>query len=324
MSSGVIEYPYWDKTFIILNDPIIEKLSNPYIYGEEQQRILSETAKVLIKDLLGRLDDLRKSHCLIIRILEGGRYYYIYEELKKHVKNIKLGEIDIKSRFEYNPNDISTKIVEDLKLYDGEDKFDYVIVIDTIASGSTMTTFLNRFIDIFNDDYIMIIGGIVTLKGMERIKNRLSEKNIDFMFYAYGGLLGLGSNMTDMTLGDKPSYIPEELWNKATNNLGWEIASKLCVIGDFTYSNKYIDKYLAERLIQIWEIGKNSNDEDTKLTARKLLLEGLDRALTVSSLIELEKNLAEEYRRRLALEGRDINITNLDVGILLSMEDIKI
>lgn len=322
MEAEIREYPEWKNTYIFLNDDIIDKLSDPYIYGSQQQKIMRNTAYTLISLLASMFDDLKSDNTAVIRILEGGKYYYIYEAFRDIIGKPLLGEIDIKSRFYYDPNDVPTKIVKDLEFTNGIDSKDYFIIIDTIASGSTMETFLRRLLSTYSSDYTVIIGGIVTYPGLVRVKSMLQQFNKKYMLIAYGGLLGLGKNRTDMTLGDRPSYIPPELLDHAVSKLGIEIANKLCVIGDFTYSNKYIENYLAERIIQIWEIGFESQLNETREKAKRLILEGLDKLLSLTNLNRIEHLLAEEYARRKLLVGEEVNIDKVSIDKLLSLESI--
>ncbi len=324
MEAEIIEYKDWDNTYIILDDGIIEKFSDPYIYGSKQQKIMKNIASILVSFLSSAINDLSADNTAIIRILEGGKYYYIYEAFKEIIGAPLLGEIDIKSRFKYDPKDVPTVIVKDLEFSDKANKRKYFIIIDTIASGSTMETFLKRLLSTYTHEYMLIVGGIATYYGLERVRRLLDNYRKKYMLIAYGGLLGLGENRTDMTLGHKPNYIPPKLFDKAVEMLGLEITSKLCVIGDFTYSNVYVDRYLAERIIQIWEIGANSNLDETKEKARRLVLEGLDRLLNIVSLNEIESLLAEEYRRRLLLVGKDVDIKKLSIDYVVSLEPIKV
>jgi len=317
----ILEYPGWSNTYIFLTEGITRKFSDPFIYGEEQQEIFKEIASKVAEMLLKVHPDMSADNTLVIRILEGGRYYYVYEALCNILgSTIPLGEIDIKTRFKYNPSDIETKIVSDLNIINRQIYPKYIVIPDTIASGSTMETMLKRLYHAFHHKYHLIIGGVVTLKGLDRVRRWLVDNNFEYTFFAYGGLLGLGFNMTDMTLGDKPNYIPPTVIEKAVERLGEEIASKLCVIGDFTYSNKYVEKYLAERLIQIWEIGVNSSKQKTKEKAGELLLQGLSKLLDFISVDEIELVLAEEYRRRKALVGEEVNIERVSLGELLSFK----
>ncbi len=313
----VYEYHEWENTFVIVNKGIREKYADPYLSGEELIDILKET----VIDSLNILDIPNSEENMVIRILEGGRFYYVYEALTNlFEKKPLLGEIDIKSRILYDPKDVVTKVIRDEGICKKAEAVKRIFIGDTVASGKTMLTLLDRLGPCINEKTQFIIMGFVTHYGLDRIRKWFENKGIEYIFIGYGGLLGLGSNLTDMTMGDKPNYIPNEVMDYAIARLGREIAEKLCVVGDFTYSTKYIHKYIAERIIQLWEIGRESDDFNTRRKASNLIREGLKRLMNMGIEIdEVERLLAEEYNRRLFLVGREYKKDRLELDSVLNL-----
>jgi len=132
-------YIYWDSG-------IKEKFSNPYIYGSRLSVIMKDAAKNIIKDKLDKLH----GNILVVEILEGGRFYYVPDILKElGLKNFDIAEIDIKSRFKYDPNDVLTRIIDKGNILEKIDEVDTILMGETIASGSTMETFINFIGDNF-------------------------------------------------------------------------------------------------------------------------------------------------------------------------------
>lgn len=314
-------YREWSNTFIIVNDGLKRKYSDPYIYGDELKRILKET----ILDVL----EVRKpsdNEILVIRILEGGRYYYVYEALSNILNERPLlGEIDIKSRIKYDPQDIVTKIIRDEGICEKAEDADEIYIGDTVASGKTMLTLLHHLKPCLRDHVEFRIMGFMTLYGLSRIKKWIDENGFKHIFIAYGALLGIAPNLTDMIMGGRLNYIPSEIKNYAVKKLGSEIANKLCVVGDFTYSTKYIDKYIAERIIQLWEIGVSSNSYDTKMKTISLIREGLSTLMKIGlNMNRIEETLAEEYIRRLFLMGEEAEVKRISIEKIISLKEIEV
>ena len=318
----IYRYHKWKNTYILVNKGLKKKYSDPFIYGEELKKILKES-------ILDVLDILKPSYdnedILVIRILEGGKYYYTYEALSNLLyKKPLLGEIDIKSRLIFDPKDVVTKVIKDEGICEKTIKISHIYIGDTVASGKTMLTLFGRLKPCLQEDTEFIVIGFSTFYGLNRIKKWLEDNNYKYIFIAYGALLGLGWNLTDMTIGDKPSYVPLEIREYAEKRLGNEIANKLCVIGDFTYSTKYIERYIAERLIQLWEIGVNSSLEETKKKTMNLIREGTSLLMKKGLDIEgIRKILAEEYGRRLFLIGEKTEIRQIPIEKLISLQKLE-
>ncbi len=316
----IYKYNMWKNTYILVNDGLKNKYGDLYIYGDALKNILKEN----ILDALSSVELPHNKDIMVIRILEGGRYYYVYEALSNilHKKPL-LGEINIKSRLAYDPEDIVTKVVRDKGICREAAKADYIYIGDTIASGKTMLTLLKRLKSCLKRNVKFILIGFFTYYGLDRIRRWLEKNNYEYMFIAYGALLGLGSNLTDMTIGDKPNYIPREIRRYTERKLGKEIANKICIIGDFTYSAKYINKYIAERVIQLWEIGINSDSEETKKKSMNLIREGLTLLMKNGlDIIGIEKILAEEYSRRLFLVGEKVKLDIVHIENVISLQTL--
>lgn len=316
----IYRYNKWKNTYILVNDGLKKKYGDPFVYGEDLKKILKES-------ILDTLDMLKISYnnedILVIRILEGGRYYYAYEALSNilHKKPL-LGEIDIKSRLIFNPEDIITKVIKDKGICGKTVRVDHIYIGDTIASGKTMLTLLERLKPCLKKKAEFIIIGFSTFYGLNRVRKWLEENNYKYIFVAYGALLGLGSNLTDMTIGDTPNYVPLEIREYAEKKLGDEIANKLCVIGDFTYSTKYTKKYIAERIVQLWEIGVNSSSKETRKKIMKLIREGISLLMKKGlGIEEIRKMLAEEYKRRLFLIGKEVRVQQVPIENVLSLQN---
>ena len=307
----VLNYPEWPNTYIYISNGIKEKFSNPYIYGDELRRILNNTACDLIRYFI---KDLIRHRILLVRILEGGLYYGLDYALRKYKLDFKIGDIDVKSRIYYKPNDI---VVKDYGLCDMAKDVEVIIIGDTIASGKTMTTVLEKLINCIKRDSLFLIMGFSTYNGLNRVRNLLDPLGFRYRLIAYGGLLGLGRNLTDMTLGDKPNYIPKDVRDYVYLKLGKPLAEKLCVVGDFTNSIKYIHLYLAERIVQIWEI-LSEVKEFNKIRYLKLIREGIKRLMNLGYDTDgIEKLIAEEYVRRRRLAGEDLKIDRIPLDRIL-------
>jgi|Deesub1362A_J573_1020465.scaffolds.fasta_scaffold00003_262 hypothetical protein len=313
----VYEYPDWENTVILVNEGIKKKYGDPYLCGEEFINILKDS----VVDALNTLCISSGERCMVIRILEGGRFYYVYEALNNLLENKPLlGEIDIKSRILYDPEDVVTKVIRDEGICKKAGETGLILIGDTVASGKTMLTLLDRLSPCLKKDTQFVILGFVTYYGLDRVRDWFVERGLKYNFIGYGGLLGLGRNLTDMTIGDEPNYIPDEIKRYSESMLGAEIANKLCVVGDFTYSTKYVHKYIAERIIQLWEIGREADKDDTRKRAVNLIREGLSRLMNMGiGILQIEKLLAEEYNRRQFLIGRKYDRERLEIDKVLSL-----
>lgn len=318
----IYRYHKWKNTYILVNKGLKKKYSNPFIYGDDLKKILKESILDVLNMLKPSYDN---EDMLVIRILEGGRYYYVYEALSNLLyKKPLLGEIDIKSRLIFNPKDVVTKVIKDEGICGKTNDISHIYIGDTVASGKTMLTLFDRLKPCLQEDIEFIIIGFSTFYGLNRIRKWLEKNNYRYIFIVYGALLGLGWNLTDMTIGDKPSYIPLEIREYTEKRLGNEIANKLCVIGDFTYSTKYIEKYIAERVVQLWEIGVNSSLEETKKKAMNLIREGTTLLMKKGlDIEEIKKILAEEYERRLFLIGKEAKISQIPIEKLISLQKLE-
>ena len=303
-------YVYWDSG-------IKEKYADPYIYGSRLGLIMKDAAKSIIKDKLREIS----GNILVVEILEGGRFYYIPDILKElGIKNFEVAKIDIKSRFKYDPKDVPTKIVDKGNILEKIDEVDTVLMGETIASGSTMETFINFIGNRLNIKTKLIILGFHTYVGIERTIRNILKFGFNYEFYSYGGLLGLGSNKTDMTIGHKPNSIPDEVRRYSYSRLGKYIADRICVIGDFTNSFKYIGNYLAERVIQLNELYEGASREDRNKIVN-LIREGVLRMMNIGLPIDkIEDLLTEEYRRRMKLIGMDIEDIRIKVKDIIKLD----
>ncbi len=313
----VYEYPEWENTIIVVNDGLKRKYSDPYLCGYEFEKVLKDT----VVDVLNIVKTSRDTKTMVVRILEGGKYYYVHEALSSFMAHKPLlGEIDIKSRVLYDPNDVVTRVIRDEGICSKAVEVEKIYIGDTIASGKTMLTLLSRLETCIDSSTEFVILGFVTYYGLDRIRRWFKNEGLTYRFIGYGGLLGLGSNLTDMTIGDKPSYIPEKVKDHAISRLGKEIAEKLCVIGDFTYSTKYIHRYIAERIIQLWEIGRESDNIETREKASHLIRKGLGKLMNMGfGRREIEEMLAEELKRRLFLLGEESSVDRLGMDEVLRL-----
>ena len=295
-----------EDVYVYFDDGIIRKFSDPYVYGGELSTVMKNAAKGVINHLnLDKSEDI-----LVIKILEGGKFYYMSETLREvGFRNIDEAVIDIKSRMRYDPKDVVTEVVDYGNIFEKLVNASIVVLGETIASGSTMETFINTISDYIRGIKEFIIIGFHTCVGVDRVIRKLSEFNVKYKFYSYGGLLGLGPNKTDMTVNYSPSYIPDIVRERVYKALGKYIADRLCVIGDFTYSFKYIDFYLAERIIQLRELFDDAGSDD-RIKIVSLIREGLSRMMNLGlSINEINERLNEEYRRRMKLIGVDVDTT---------------
>lgn len=305
-----IESSKLDNVYVYVDAGIIKKYSDPYVYGDELSSIMKNAAYNVLRE------EEIKGKILVVKILEGGRYYYISDALERlGIREYDEAEIDIKSRFKYDPNDVVTKVVEYGDVLEKIDENEIVLMGETIASGSTMKTFIDVVGEKLAKIRKVIFLGFHTYVGIERTIKKLEEYGVNYKFYSYGGLLGLGPNRTDMTIGYEPNFVPDRIRVFAYRKLGRYTADHLCVIGDFTYSFKYIDKYLAERVIQLRELFDSSpNKEREKLLF--LIREGIVRMMQLGLDVKaIEDRLTEEFRRRRLLVGEVVDKK-------LSIEDI--
>jgi len=288
--------------FIYVDSGIIRKYSDPYLYGSELSSIMKNAAYNILREI--ELED----KILIVKILEGGRFYYIDDALKRIGKDVfDEAEIDIKSRFKYDPDDVVTKVVKYGNVIEKLKNKDMMILGETIASGSTMETFIDVISKSLKDVKKLILLGFHTYVGIERTIEKLKEYDIEYRIYSYGGLLGLGPNKTDMTIGYTPNQVPDNVRERVYRKLGSYLADHLCVIGDFTYSFKYISKYLAERVIQLRELF-DSSPRNEKFKVMQLIREGIARLMRMGIPVsKIEDLLSEEYKRRMKLIGQEID-----------------
>ena len=304
----------------IVVDPGIErKFTDIYLSGGALDRILKsitlDVVKGFIREIGGRI--------LVIWILEGGKYYHVDDALRELGVDHYLGQIDIKSRFKYVKGDIATRIIKDynVKSILSRREIDTVIIGETIASGRTLTTLIDYLSKDLRGKNIFILG-FHTYMGVERVRERLRGIGVEPRIYSYGGLLGLGRNLTDMTLGGKPSIIPREIYVNVCRVLGNIVADRLCMIGDFTNSIKHVEEYIAERIIQLWEIGCSIEDSDEVLRINNLIWLGLKRLMNMGLGIRgIEGLLAAEYRRRIGLMGKYIEMDSFQLSRLFSFPD---
>ncbi len=254
------------------------------------------------KDLLHEIDTNDLEKIVTSVILMGGKYYYIEENLVELGLKPMKGEIIIKSREEYRDGDIVARIVEDkgLKKIICNDGDWNIIIGETIASGATMETFLNYIAECSRYINKLIIIGFHTFRGIKRTLKNINKLGINAEIYSLGGLLGLGKNLTDMTLGDAPNEIPEPVTSKVFSRLGQTIGKRLCMVGDFTNSVAHPEKYIAERVIQFWEIYRETQEQKALYYIR----EGISRLMTMGLSIENIDNLVDmEYKKRISLIG---------------------
>ncbi|RLG61140.1 hypothetical protein DRN86_00710, partial [Candidatus Geothermarchaeota archaeon] len=110
-----IESKSLPNTFIALNELIIDKFVDPYIYGERQQRIIKNFAVEVLKFLSRRIKAHTSGDKFIVRILTGAKYYY-YPEAWAEVfnENVLTGDIRILSRIRYDERDITAVVLRDL------------------------------------------------------------------------------------------------------------------------------------------------------------------------------------------------------------------
>ncbi|RLG58970.1 hypothetical protein DRN86_04970 [Candidatus Geothermarchaeota archaeon] len=125
-----------------------------------------------------------------------------------------------------------------------------------------------------------------------------------------------------MTLGYPPNEIPPEVLERSYRANGREITEKLCVIGDFTNSNERIDSYLAERVVQLWEIGYESSNIKTKERSKELIKKGLNLLLSKHNKGDIERLIAEEYSRRLKLIGIEVKIEKIPLERIMSLKKL--
>lgn len=317
----VLEIPNFKNTYFFINREIIKKFGNPYICGQDFENILLVTAK----DLINHIYQNKNENILVIRILEGGKYYYAYEALKSRKdSNIKIFDINIKSRMYYSPREIVTKVIDPGSTKMNLIDINRIIIGDTIASGSTMITLLKLIEENLHYDLIFDIYGFITYHGVNRIIKWMENRGYRYRFFSYGGLLGLGKNKTDMTLGDKPNYIPEDIIRYSISKLTEDIALNLCVIGDFTYSIKHIDRFIAERITQLWEVGSKSSNPKTISKARYLIREGFFRLMNMGMNLKTIENLIKrEYNRRLLLYGIHSSLKEINLENILMLKEIS-
>ncbi len=296
------------------NEFILKKFYTPFLSGKNLLSGLSDLAGEILKN---RVEIEDNENILVATILQGGKYYQVYDILKEMRDDAELGEIVIKSREKYVQGGIATRIVKDMGILDYlcNKKGAWTIFMgETIASGSTMETFINYINKCSDNISRLVILGFHSYLGIQKVISKLKNSGLPYEIYSYGGLLGLGTNLTDMTLGDRPNEIPNSVYNKVIKKLGQDIGNKLCMIGDFTYSVAEPDKYIAERIVQLWEIYK----ETATPKALILIREGITKLMTMGKTIEEIDNLIDlEYRRRLRLIGKEPDTDKMTVKRIL-------
>lgn len=296
---------------LVVDNNIVRKFCEPYLSGKKLSSLLSSIANNILNII--NLDNTKR--ILVPIILEGGKYYYIDTNLKRRMDEVNIGEIIIKSREKIVKGKVISRIIKDKNLISLISKqCNWTIFIgETIASGSTMETFINYISKFSKNIEQIIILGFHTYPGIKRTLNNLKGMGITTRIYSYGGLLGLGRNLTDMTLGNKPNEVPKEVSKQVVNKLGKEIGKKLCMIGDFTYSVKKPNHYIAERIIQFWEI----YGETRSYKALYYMREGVKILMTMGlTTYEIEKLLSEECIRRQRLLGREEVKTKVTINDL--------
>ncbi len=302
-----------EDVYIIHDERILRKFADPYLCGENLRKILSEISMNLLQNL-----KLPEEPIVVAIILEGGKYYYIDKNLSRLGYNHNVAEIKIKSRERFIKGDIEARIIEDRGVKNALMRFRNARIImgETIASGRTMEEFLNYIETIGVDISEIMIFGFHSLKGLERTVKNIKSLGIGYRVYSYGALLGLGENLTDMTLGDEPNEVPHEVYRFVESKLGSVVTKKLCMIGDFTYSVSDRKRYIAERVVQLWEIYKSTRDTKSLILLRegisKLMNLGLDRE-------SIETLLTEEYNKRLMLLGSNKMIKRITIDEILSI-----
>jgi len=306
---------YFDGVFIVENEFIIKKFYSPFLSGKNLLIGLRE----LSREILNNIGDTEYNGSIMVAtILQGGRYYQIYDNLKEIREYVELGEIIIKSREKYIEGDIATRIVKDLgilKYLCNKQDVWTIFMGETIASGSTMETFINYIARCVDNIDRLVILGFHSYPGIQRVISKLRRSGIHFEIYSYGGLLGLGNNLTDMTLGDRPNEIPPSVYKKVIKKLGQEVGNKLCMIGDFTYNIAEPHKYIAERIVQLWEIYKETDTPKALI----LIREGITKLMTMGKSMEEIDNLIDtEYRRRLKLVGKEPGNEKMTVKRILN------
>ena len=320
---GTLKLEVLDREVVaVWNDDLKEKFSDPYYCGAKQQLLLKKLAVFalnVVRDDLSCFDP--ESH-YVVRILEGGKYYFVPEAYREAFgREVAVGDIKIRSRFKYSKEDVVAEVVDRSRMALPRREELLVIVGDTVASGKTMVTLLEHLKGEV-ERFKLVLLAIATLKGVERIRAWCSKHGVELKVVAYGGLLGLGPNKTDMTLGYPPNRIPEEVKRYAVSVNGEEIAEKLCVIGDFTDSNANLASYYAERLVQLWEIGVESESEQTKQRCKQLIARGYRLLSNVANDEEVEALIAEQHRRRLKLLGIEDNVKSPSLKHILELKDV--
>lgn len=284
--------------YIMVCEEALEIHTKPWLCGERLHELAKGVAvrflRVLHREL--PLEGVPLDRVCELTILAGGLYYML-DEAFKEVYGRSLQRCIISAK-RYQLEDGTWRVNMNYGNFEALPDRAVVLIGDTIATGTTITSSLRRLRDAAAErGYSVERVAILTISGavdgsrrLRELEEELREEWEGFELYVFNccAVFGLEPNGTDMPYGHPETIAPPDVVALVNERLGAWLARRLCSIFDWGDRTKNPVKHLRE-LIELTErLEAEAPDEKSVAALREMRRRALEELKVRTSPLSLK------------------------------------